>query len=354
MAPCNFTARCGFYLGAMGLPRWCTSLLCLILIVLLHAQDRTFSAEVKVVNVLATVRNNKGEVVRNLTKDDFTLEEEGRPQVIRYFAQESDLPLTLGLLVDTSGSQRRVLGQQRTASHRFLDQVLREDKDQAFLIHFNFEVELLQDLTSSRKELQTALARLEMPETRRPLGQRGGGGFPPARPRGGIGGGTTLYDSVLLASEDLMARQRGRKALIVLSDGVDAGSKVSLNEAIEAAQRADTLVYSIRFFDEDAYSGGRFGGGRRGGQRGRLQERPDGKKVLQQISRSTGGGYFEVSKKLSIEQIYKQVEEELRNQYSLGFTPQQSGASGGYRQLRLTVKQRGLVVQARDGYYMQP
>lgn len=322
-----------------------------------RAQDKTFSAEVKVVNVLATVRNNKGEVVRNLTKDDFILEEDGLPQSIRYFSQESNLPLTLGLLVDTSGSQRRVLGEQRTASYRFLNQVLREDKDQAFLIHFDYDVELLQDLTSSRKELETALARLEVPEGRRPLGRRtGGGAWPPPRPRGGIGGGTALYDSVLLASEELMARQRGRKALILLSDGVDAGSKVPLTEAIEAAQRADTLVYAIRFYDEDAYPGGIFGGGGRGGRRGGAgrMERPDGKKVLQQISKATGGGYFEVSKKLSIEQIYKQVEEELRNQYSLGFSPQLRGAPGGYRKLHLATKQRGLVVQARDGYYAEP
>jgi len=340
------------------IPRWFWASLVSLLLpssLVLPGQDKTFSAEVKVVNVLATVRNNKGEVVRNLTKDDFILEEEGRPQTIRYFAQESDLPLTLGLLVDTSGSQRRVLGQERTASYRFLDQVLREDKDQAFLIHFDLDVELLQDLTSSRKELESALARLEMPETQRRFPQRGGGGWPPRRgPRGGMSGGTTLYDSVLLASEELMAKQRGRKALIVLSDGVDTGSKVPLTEAIEAAQRADTLVYTIRFFDEN-FQGGGFGGGRGGrGGRGRLpQELPDGKKVLQQLAKTTGGGYFEVSKKHSIEQIYKQVEEELRNQYSLGFSPQ-AGGTAGYRKLRLTAKQRGLVVQARDGYYAEP
>lgn len=340
------------------IPRWLWASLVSLLLpssLFLPGQDKTFSAEVKVVNVLATVRNNKGEVVRNLTKDDFILEEEGRPQSIRYFAQESDLPLTLGLLVDTSGSQRRVLGQERTASYRFLDQVLREDKDQAFVIHFDFDVELLQDLTSSRKQLESALARLEMPEMQRRFPQRGGEGWPPPRrgTRGGMSGGTTLYDSVLLASEELMTKQPGRKALIVLSDGVDTGSKVPLTEAIEAAQRANTLVYSIRFFDEDVYPGGGFGGGRRGGPRRFPEERPDGKKVLQQLSKATGGGYFEVSKKHSIEQIYKQLEEELRNQYSLGFTPQQ-GAAVGYRKLRVTAKQRGLVVQARDGYYSEP
>ena len=105
-------------------------------------QDTTFSTDVQVVNLLATVRDKQGKIVQNLTKDDFTLEEDGRPQAIRYFSRETDLPLTLGLLIDTSMSQRRVLGQERTASYRFLDQVLREDKDKAFVIHFDREVEL--------------------------------------------------------------------------------------------------------------------------------------------------------------------------------------------------------------------
>jgi VWFA-related protein len=127
-------------------------------------KDSTFSADVKVVNVFATVRDKQGHIVRNLTKDDFSLSEEGHPQIIRYFSQESDLPLTLGLLVDTSMSQRNVLGQEKTASSRFLNQVLREDKDQAFVVHFDHEVELLQDLTSSRKKLQDSLEQLSMPE----------------------------------------------------------------------------------------------------------------------------------------------------------------------------------------------
>src|SRR6266852_2565275 len=152
---------------------------------LLRAQkDTTFSTDVKVVNVLATVRNKQGQIVQNLNKDDFTLQEDGRPQTIRYFSKETDLPLTLGLLIDTSMSQRRVLGQERTASYRFLDQVLREDKDMAFVIHFDREVELLQDLTSSRKTLEAALTGLEMPPMQRRGGGGGGGGYP-----GGGGGG---------------------------------------------------------------------------------------------------------------------------------------------------------------------
>src|ERR1700680_1744786 len=273
--------------------------------------DTIFTASVNVVNVFATVRDRQGKIVRNLTKDTFSLEEDGQPRTIRYFSQESDLPLTLGLLVDTSGSQRRLVGQERTASYRFLDQVLREDQDRAFVIHFDRDVELLEDLTSSHKKLEAALTELEPPAQ---PGQRYPGGR--GRPRAG-GGGTSLYDAVLLASDELMRKQSGRKALVLLTDGVDVGSHVGLTRAIEAAQRADTLVYSILFADPQGYPG--FGNSRRGGARRPVYYPPggsfpgvDGKKVLQRISSQTGGGFFEVSNQRPIENIYSQLEEELR------------------------------------------
>ena len=320
-------------------------------------QESTFSTDVNVVNVFATVRDKKGQIVRNLAKDEFTLAEDGRPQTIRYFSQESGLPLTLGLLVDTSMSQRRVLGKEKDASYRFLDQVLREDKDHAFLIHFDREVELLQDLTSSKKKLEDALGQMETPEFER---RNGVGGYGGGRHGGGHhGGGTSLYDSVLLASDELMKKQTGRKAVIALTDGVDNGSKVTLTSAIESAQRADTLVYSILFADQDAYGamghgGGGFGGHRGGGggyPGGRQGSRTDGKPILQRLSRETGGGFFEVSKKESIEKIYDQIQEELRNQYSIGYTSDQPDASGKYRKIHLTTKKTDLIVQTRDGYY---
>jgi len=324
------------------------------------------SVSVKVVNVLASVRNKHGEIVRNLTKDDFDLQEDGRSQTIAYFLRESDLPLSLGLLVDTSGSQRRVLDQERSASSTFLDQVLRVDKDKAFLIHFDRDVELLQDLTSSRQKLEAALALIQSPQLHR-SDQEGGGdsdsspGSSPGSGRhgGGWGGGTHLYDAVYLASNELMKNLEGRKALIVLSDGVDRGSKETLASAVEAAQRANTLVYSILFADEHPYGGG-YGGrgmggmGRRGGGwpgRYPQQERPDGKKILDQLSKQTGGRLFEVSKKLPIEQIYSQIQDELRNQYNLGYTPNPPDTGAGYHKLTLTTKQKDLSVQARDGYY---
>lgn len=317
-----------------------------------RAQDATFSTDVKVVSVLATVRDKDKKIVSDLTKDDFDLAEEGRPQTIKYFSRETDLPLTLGLLVDTSLSQREVLGDERTASRRFIEKVLREDRDQTFLIHFDHDTELLQDLTSSRAKLERALDDIELATNDRR--RSGGGGYPSGG--GGRLAGTTLYDAVLLASDELMRKRQGRKALILLTDGVDNGSKTTLSRAIESAQRADTLVYSILFKGQEgqpiqSYPGG-FGGRRRGGGFPPPQQRqgPDGKKILERISQETGGGFFEVTKKLSIDQIYERIEEELRNQYSLGFAPDTSAGSG-FRRITVTVKQKGMIVQTREGYY---
>ena len=234
------------------------------------AQDTpTFSTDVKVVNVLATVRNKTGALAGNLSRDDFLLSEQGRPQTIRYFARESDLPLTLGLMVDTSGSQRRVMDAERGASVRFLDRVVRDNKDQVFIMQFDSAVQVRQSLTYSVGKLEDALAYVDT-ETERQVRMQ-------------HGGGTLLYDAVARASEEVMKKQTGRKALIVLSDGVDLGSYGTLKDAIEAALRADTLIYSILYSDPGAY--GIFGGG------------GDGKRVLESMSNDTGGTFFEVSKK---------------------------------------------------------
>jgi VWFA-related protein len=162
-----------------------------------------------------------------------------------------------------------------------------------------------------------------------------------------------LYDAVLLSSDDLMKKQSGRKAVVILSDGVDTGSKTSLQDAITSAQRSDTLVYSIRFYDEGAYGGGGFGGMGRHGGMGRIPSmgHADGKAVLERISKQTGGSYFEVNKKLSTEDIYARIEDELRNQYSLGFTPDPPATNGEFRKIELTAKRQNLIVQTREGYY---
>lgn len=287
----------------------------------LRAQEPTFKTEVKVVNVLAMVRTKKGEIVRDLSKDDFVLAEDGRPQTIQYFARQSDLPLTLGLMVDTSGSQHRVLDSELSASFRFLDSVLRDAKDQVFVMQFDMSVVLRQGLTSSFGKLNDALTKVDEP-TRQDMqvaGRRG----------------TVLYDAVVKASNDIMSNQNGRKALILLTDGVDFGSDASVTEAIDAAQRADTLIYSILFSDPGFYSYGE----------------PDGSRVLQRMSKDTGGALYEVSKKHSLEQIYGVIQDELRSQYSLGYISDQPVRVSEFRRIQLATKQKGLMVQARDRYW---
>ncbi|MGH9736517.1 MAG: VWA domain-containing protein [Candidatus Acidiferrales bacterium] len=333
-----------------------------------------------IVTIDATVRDKKGQILSDLTKNDFAVAEEGKPQPITYFAREDQLPLTVGLLVDTSMSQRDVLSDERSASATFVDQTLRtEMKDQAFLIHFDHEVELLQDLTASHQKLDLALdlVRLERPEE---SASNTGGQDPSQDPnsRGGRGyhrgGGTHLYDAVFLASDELMKKQPGRKALIILSDGVDRGSMETLNSAIEAAQRANTVVYSILFKGEEAsdnfgrrrggwrtggpgyggpgYGGpGYGGGGPYGGQRRYpREERSDGKKILDRMSKETGGQLFEVSKKQTVDKIYTQITQELRDQYVLGYVPSKD-ETAGYHKISVTTKDKSQTVLARDGYY---
>ncbi len=347
----------------------------------------SFSSDVNVVNVFATVRDKKGQIVKNLTKDDFLLDEDGRAQQIKYFSQESNLPLTLGLLVDTSGSMRRVLEDERIASRRFFQQVLRADRDLAFVIHFDWEVELLEDLTANRDKLDKAIDELQMGDRQQQQQQTqqggqypgggapggypgGGGGYPGGggRRRGGGGGrggrgggGTDLYDAVYLGANDIMTKQKGRKAIILMSDGEDTGSKTSLASAIESSQRSNTLVYSILIRDsETGFPGGLGmpgGMGRRGGMGypgggGGGYDRPDGKKVMQQLAQETGGRFFEVSKRLPVEKVFEAIQEDLRNQYSIGYSSDAGKDAGAYyRRIHLMAKNKNLVVTSREGYY---
>jgi VWFA-related protein len=331
-----------------------------------------YTGEVQVVNVYATVKEKgSSKLIKDLTQDNFTLEEEGKPQTIKFFEAESSLPLNLGLLVDTGYSQAGVLGDERSAGIKFFDQILR-DKDQAFVIHFDHDIELLQDFTGSRDKLDKALNLLEpaQPQQQQQTQQQGGnypqGGGPGGYPGGGgrrypqtnrSRGVTKLYDAILLASEDLMGKQKGRKAVVLLADGIDSGSKTTLFEAISAAQKADTLVYSVYFADNEAYGNPGYGGmGRRGG--GRMpppsgSQGPDGKKILQQLAEETGGTFNSVGTFHHLDKIFADIQEELRSQYNIGYTPDPRSEAGLYRHIHLTAKQKKkeLVVQARAGYY---
>jgi VWFA-related protein len=286
--------------------------------------EPTFSTDVKVVNILATVRTKSGGIVTDLTKDDFALAENKRPQEIRYFSRESDLPLTIGLMVDTSMSQARVLESERSASFQFVDQVLREGKDKVFVTQFDMAVMTRQKPTTSRRDLEESLPNVDTPSKSELEAQRGGG--------------TLLFDAVVKASREIMNGQQNRKAMIILSDGGDNGSDETLASAIEAALRADTIIYSILFSDATYYGG--FGD-------------PGGKTAMVRLAKETGGSFFEVSKKQNINQIYGIIEQELRSQYNLGFVSDQPVRVSEFRNLQLTVKRKDLSVQARDRYWAQ-
>jgi VWFA-related protein len=287
---------------------------------LARAQQADFSTGVNVVNVLATVRDKQGQLVRGLVLSDFTLEEDGRTQTIRYFSPQADLPLTLGLLVDVSGSQRTVLADQRRASRQFLDQVLRKGRDQAFLVRFDRQIELLQDLN------------LPEPDAK----QNGAQGTTP---------GTALYDAIVFAARRI-ASQSGRKALIILSDGYDTSSSASLATAVETAQRADALVYSIRFLDREVFAF------QVPASQGGSPVPREGQRALERIAKETGGTYFDLTRVETLQKIYSRIDDELRNQYSLGFTP--VNTRPGYRKIHVSLKRKGLSVQARDGYFPAP
>jgi uncharacterized membrane protein YgcG len=335
----------------------------------------TLSVDARLVNLPVIVRDKKGALVQNLTKDDFVLQVDSKPQIIRYFDKDTNLPLTLGLLVDTSLSQRKVLDEERTASSTFLDQMLTTPKDQAFIAQFAHQTELLQDLTPSRALLQAALKEIDTPSNSDSADSGSSHHH----------GGTTLYDALFLTSDEIMSKRTGRKAIIILSDGVDSGSRETLVKSIETAQRADTIIYAIYFKGEEDHpannypqrsrggypgggypgggypgggypgGGGGYPGGGRGGNNGGNNNPPgprtDGKKILERMAQETGGRLFEVKKNQDVAQIYNQIAEELRSQYRLGYTPTQDAAADGYHQIDLSLHQKGLFVQTRDGYY---
>ena len=355
----------------------------------------TLKIQAREVVLPVTVRDKKGVLVTSLKIGDFTLTEDGRPQTIKSFTRESNLPFRLGLLVDTSRSVSGAMEEERKAAGKFVDLMLPADpkaadakKDEAFLIHFDREVELLEDFANSRDKLRHELDEMgptraaqndaQGPET---SGDDRSGGETRAR----HGGGTQLYDAIYLASDELMKPKDGRKALIVFSDGVDRGSKETLNDAVDAADRANVAVYTIYFKGEQerpagtgypgsggrrggmgggGYPGGGGGGGypgggggypggggqRRGGG-GQTQPGVDGKKIMEKIATRTGGRYFEAKGKDKLDEIYGQIAEELRGQYLLTYTPDVVDNDGGFHKIALKANKDDLLVVTREGYY---
>jgi len=295
----------------------------------------TLTINVDVVNVFVTVRDKKGRLIKDLSQEDFTIREDGRIQNIQYFAQESDLPLTVGLIVDTTPSETRMLEEEREASRIFLNKILRPDKDSAFLVQYANEVELFQGLTSSRGELERGLDLL--------------------RPHSSMPSQTVLADAICVVSNKIMKTQEGRKALILLGDGGHCGNR--REAAITAAQMADTLIYGILIYDKNfggmAGSGGEWspmGGPGFNGPGFGGYDRTEDKENLKTISTQTGGAYFEVTKMATLGLIYETIEEELRSQYNLGYVPD-AQARNGYRKIEVGAQKKGFVVRGRRGYF---
>jgi len=299
----------------------------------LLAQDQmpSIKVDVDLVNILTSVRNKRGALIPNLEKQDFIILEDGKAQTIKYFTKETDLPLTIGLLVDVSGSQRNLIDIERSAASQFFRDVLRK-KDLAFLISFGEENELLQDYTGSARLLTEGLSQLRV--------SSGVSGIHPG-PVPTMGGprGTVLYDAIYLAADEKLKGEVGRKVIVVITDGVDQGSRKTRNQAIEAAQKSDAVIYSIDYSDPGAYGFGfGFGGG-------------GGEAELRKMSDETGGRVYKVDRKHTLEQVFKELQDEMRSQYSIAYTPTNEVKDGGYRHLEVRLANKDLKAQARKGYY---
>ena len=292
----------------------------------------TFSLDVKVVNVLATVKDGKGRLISDLEREDFILSEDGRKQEIRYFAHQTDLPLTIGLLIDTSGSQQSLIPEERRAGAMFLRAVVRPQTDLAFLMSFDRNVELLQDFTDSLTLLERGLGELEVEVPT--------GGFHPNPTGDRAQTSTALHDALYLAADEMFRNQVGRKAIVLISDGVDYGSKVNLKSAIEAAQRADIVVYTIEYFDR-----------RFQGYIGLHGMGANGAGTLRKMSQQTGGSFFRIAGRKGLADVFRQIEAEMRSQYSIGYSPSRGLDERGFRKITLKTRRKGVKIQARDGYY---
>jgi len=290
---------------------------------------QTFKAEVNVVNLFYNVKDKHGMLIPNLTKDDFQVFEDGKPQTIKYFSAESNQPLTLGIMIDTSASQTRVLDIEQEACTQFLKAVLR-DKDLAFVINFDVDVDLDQDFTNNVRDLAHALNKMQI--------NAGMGGGPP-----GLGGGpipttprgTLLYDAIYLGADEKLKNEVGRKAMIIFTDGEDQGSRLRIQDAIEAAQKADAICYVILIADRGFYGG--FG--------------YSGDSEMHKLAEATGGRVIEVGNKQDrLKAAFDQIQNELRSQYNIGYTPTNNKLDGTYRKIQIKAK-GDYKIQARQGYY---
>ncbi len=300
----------------------------------------TFKLNVNLVDVFFTVKDKQGNLVPHLTKDDCTVSEDKEPQKLKSFVAETQQPITLGILLDTSGSQYRVLPLEQEVGSQFLERVLRQ-KDEAFLLSFDVDVDLLQDYTNSPRLLSRAMNKAEI----NTAGGNGAAGIPGAGggtvPTVGDPKGTLLYDAVYLASNEKMNQETGRKAMILLTDGEDEGSRHKIQEAIAAAQKSNVLVYVILIADRQFYGYSPFG--------------YSGFSAMKKMTEETGGRLIDVGNNgKKLEAAFQQIEDELRTEYVASYTPSNMKLDGSFRRLGVECRGDGMKVQVRKGYYAAP
>jgi len=297
----------------------------------------TLKVNVEVVQLFFNVKDKHGALIPNLTKDNFDVFEDGKPQTIKYFKAESDLPLTLGILIDSSGSQLRVLDMEKEVGASFLENIIRP-KDEAFVISFDVDVDLLQDFTNSVSRLRHALNEAKINTggvscSGGPIGPQGPIPCSSTGPRG-----TLLYDAVYLASHDVLSHEVGRKAMILLTDGQDEGSRLKIKDAIEAAQKSDAICYVILLADRGFYGFGGFG--------------YSGDTEMKKLTQETGGRVIDVGNKPDkLRKAFDEISNELRSQYNIGYTPANTIRDGGFRKVEIKSKPEEYKIQSRSGYY---
>ena len=305
------------------------------------SQDETAVATLKMnvnlVDLFFTVKDKNNELVPHLTRNDCTVLEDKVPQTLKSFVAETDQPLTLGILLDTSGSQQNVLPLEQQAGSQFLQRVLKS-KDQAFLVSFDVNVDLLQDFTNSPRLLSRAMNKAEI----NTAGGNGGAGIPGAGggtiPTIGDPKGTLLYDAINLAANEKLNQETGRKAMIILTDGDDQGSRTKIGEAIAAAQKSNVIIYVILIADTGFYGGFNLG--------------YSGYSEAKRISEETGGRMINVGNNgKKLEAAFQQIEDELRTQYVASYTPANTKLDGTFRRIAVQCQGDGMKVQVRRGYY---
>jgi VWFA-related protein len=292
----------------------------------------TLKVNVNVVQLFFNVKDKHGALIPNLTKDDFTVAEDSKPQTIKYFTAESNLPLTLGIMIDSSGSQRNVIEMEKEVGGAFLRQIL-TDKDEAYVISFDISVDLLQDFTRDVHRLQSALNKAKVNvDFSQGIPGIGGGPVPTQNAPG-----TLLYDAVYLSAHDMLAKEVGRKAMVLLTDGQDEGSKLKIQDAIEAAQKADAIVYVLLCADRGFY--------------GSMGMGYSGEGEMRKLTEQTGGRVINVGNKFDkLRDAFDQIAAELRSQYNIGYVPTNTKQDGTYRKLEIKNKEN-YKIQSRAGYY---